>query len=42
MGEAGTKVWVRWVFWGMGDVNQDDKIAKCHNSGKIKWIFLKR
>ena len=23
MGRGGSKVWGRWVMWGMGDVNQE-------------------
>ena len=25
MGGGGSKVWGRWVMWGMGDVNQEKK-----------------
>ena len=25
MGEGGSKVWVRWGMWGMGDVNHEEK-----------------
>ena len=36
-GGGGSKVWGRWVMWGMGDVNQELKTLINVNKGFVQY-----
>ena len=36
-GGGGSKVWGRWVMWGMGDVNQELKALINVNKGFVQY-----